>query len=107
MNIATQMEAEIQDQITVLVNCIRDYQETLGQRERELQTMKCKLASLLEEHCPVWEDEAGYAAIVAETTRQDFNTAALNALIARDPQNFGWLKDYRMTMPIPSRLVVR
>jgi hypothetical protein len=61
----------------------------------------------LEERGDNWSDEEGYARIISEGERIYYDTNALDKLIIEEPLRYGWLKDYRVTSTVQSRVQVK
>jgi hypothetical protein len=99
--------AALDEQIASLVACIREERAEIETHEAEIQDAKAQLVTLIEQRGSNWSDDAGYVRLAQEGVRHDYNTDALDELIINDPLRYGWLKDYRKTSPVPSRLLVR
>jgi hypothetical protein len=104
---ATENTTTFDEQISTLVACIREERAEIERHEVEVQEAKAQLLPLLEQRGSNWADDQGYARIAQEGLRYDYDTNALDELIISDPLRYGWLKDYRKTSAVPSRLLVR
>jgi hypothetical protein len=104
---ATENITALDEQIASLVACIREERAEIETHEAEVQDAKAQLLPLIEQRGSNWSDEDGYVRLAQEGTRHDYDTDALDELIISDPLRYGWLKDYRKTSSVPSRLLVR
>lgn len=89
----------IDQEIEELVALVRDANERIGEVEEEvrpvIEAAKDRLKMLLNYRGESWSDEDGYARLVSEGTRVTYDARALDRLIASDPEQYGWLRDYR------------
>jgi len=110
MKIATeiqQTQESIDEQITELVQQIRESHAAIEEQEARIQEAKDALTPLLAERGSNWADDAGYARLVGEGTRIFYDSAALDDLIIHLPLQYGWLKDYRTEVKVSGRVQVR
>lgn len=85
----------IDQEIIELMDMVRGVQKRMGDLEVKVQEARERLRVLLEERGSNWEDDEGYARLVADGTRVSYDTKALDELIINDPLRNGWLKEYR------------
>lgn len=97
----------IDEPIERIVNEIRTCRAEMERLDACVASLKTELQDLLEERGSNWNDDIGYARIISEGERTSYNTSALDELIIQDPLRHGWLKDYRLTTPIASRVQVK
>ena len=97
----------LDNRIAELVSCLRDQREQIAALSAESDTAKEELRQLLEMRGENWSDEDGYARLVPESARTTYETKSLDALILRDPLQYGWLKDYRKISTIRSTVQVK
>ena len=85
----------IDQQIAERVQIVRDAQGQIALLDDQIQILKAELRELLEQKGSNWTDSAGYARLVAESTRLSYDTKALDELILKDPLRYAWMKDFR------------
>jgi hypothetical protein len=85
----------IDQQIAERVQIVRDAQSQIALLDEQIQIMKTELRELLEQKGENWTDADGYARLVAEGTRTNYNTKGLDELILSEPLRYGWLNDFR------------
>ena len=85
----------IDQQIADRVQTVRDAQEQIALLDEQIQILKTELRELLEQKGSNWSDADGYARLVAEGTRTNYDTRALDGLILNEPLQYGWLRDFR------------
>ena len=98
-----QIDATIQD----IVQRIRSTRNEMEALEACINDMKGELRGLLEARGENWSDAEGYARIISPGERIGYDTEALDHLIIEDPLRYGWLKDYRITSTVQSRIQVK
>ena len=94
------------EEISRLVDEIRHYKAEEERLSQCINELKVELRKLLEVHGN-WSDAEGYARIASEGMRTSYDTGALDDLIITDPLRYGWLKDYRQTSTLQSRVQVK
>jgi len=104
---ADQFQLNIDEQIEEVVMCIRSHRDKADRLEARISELKAELRELLEERGENWSDDEGYARLVSEGERTSYDASALDKLIVQDPLHYGWLKDYRVTSTIQSRIQVK
>jgi hypothetical protein len=97
----------IDDRIEHVVDRIRTYRDEAEELDTRIQGLKAELRDLLERRGENWSDESGYARLVSEGERVSYNASDLDELIIQDPLHYGWLKDYRTTSTVQSRVQVK
>lgn len=100
-------KARLDNRIAELVSCLRDQREQMAALSAESDAAKEELRQLLELRGANWSDNDGYARLVPESTRASYETRSLDALILRDPLQFGWLKEYRKLSNVRSTVQVK
>lgn len=94
-------------EITALVAEIREHQRVVEEEDSRIQTLKVRLAELLEARGSNWADDEGYARLVSEGLRVSYDTNQLDDLIIKDPLRYGWLREYRRENPVSGRVQVK
>ena len=97
----------VDNRIAELVSSLRDQREQMAALSAESDTARDELRRLLELRGENWSDDDGYARLVPESTRASYEVKSLDALILRDPLQYGWLKDYRKLSTIRSTVQVK
>jgi hypothetical protein len=85
----------IDQQIADRVQTVRDAQEQIALLDEQIQLLKTELRELLEQKGSNWSDADGYARLIAESVRTNYDTRALDQLILSEPLQYGWLRDFR------------
>lgn len=98
---------QLDENIEEIVDRIRTYKADVERLESGINALKAELRRLLEDRGENWSDEDGYARIISEGERTNYDTSALDRLIIEDPLRYGWLKDYRITSTVQSRVQVK
>ncbi|MCI0709929.1 MAG: hypothetical protein L0154_07175 [Chloroflexi bacterium] len=98
---------QVDDTIHDIVERIRNYRTQMEELDNRVNDLKDELRQLLESRGENWADNQGYARIVSEGERAYYDAEALDKLIINDPLHYGWLKDYRHTASIQSRIQVK
>jgi hypothetical protein len=89
------LEQFINQQIADRVQTVRDAQEQIALLDEQIQILKTELRELLEQKGSNWSDADGYARLITEGTRTNYDTRALDQLILSEPLQYGWLRDFR------------
>lgn len=97
----------VDERIAELVETVRAHRERIATLEARNDAAKEELRHLLEMRGENWSDDAGYARLIPDSTRTSYETKGLDDLIIRDPQQYGWLKDYRRQSVIRSALQIK
>ena len=94
----------VDDEIAELVDVVREAKAHIGEVKEEvnpvIEAAKQRLAMLLEHRGDSWSDNDGYARIVTGGVRTSYDTRALDQLIIDNPEQYGWLREYRKEFPI-------
>jgi hypothetical protein len=99
--------AEIDQEITELVDMVRSITQRVAGMEEKVKDAKQRLRVLLEQRGENWSDAEGYARLVADSVRASYDTKALDHLIISDPLRHGWLKDFRKENTVRGGIQVR
>ena len=101
----------IDQEIEELVALVRDANERMGEVEEEvrpvIEAAKERLKMLLGFRGESWADAEGYARLVSDGTRVTYDAKALDRLIASDPEQYGWLREYRSETTVRGGVSVR
>jgi hypothetical protein len=81
--------------IEELVQIIREGKQDAANIKAALKPHQERLKELLQESGEKWKDESGYAMLTEPAERVTYDAKALDKLIASDPEQYGFLSDYR------------
>jgi hypothetical protein len=101
----------IDQEISELVEMVREANDRLDEVATEVRPMidaaKERLRMLLEYRGENWSDDVGYARVVSAGTRISYDSKALDKLIIEDPEQYGWLKQYRSETTVKGGVSVK
>lgn len=101
----------VDDEITEMVELIREARERLSEVEEEVdpvvEAAKKRLEMLLQYRGESWSDAEGYARLASTGKRVSYDAEALDQLIIEDPEQYGWLKAYRRESNVSGGVRVR
>lgn len=94
--------------INHLVTKIREAKEQQEVLNAEvIQPARERLLEILPQVGGGWEDGTGYARLTADSTRVSYDAKALDALIAADPERYGFLSAFRKEVIVQGSLQVK
>ena len=93
--------------IAELVDEVRELQEQMGALSQRVTTAKEQLRELLDMRGSSWTDDKGYARLLSDSTRRNYDTNGLDKLILNDPLQYGWLKDFRKETQVHGSVQVK
>ncbi len=101
----------IDQEIAELVALVREAHQRIAGVQAEVgpivEAAKLRLRMLLEYRGANWSDEQGYARVVADGVRTTYDARALDKLILDDPETYGWLRQYRVEIPVKGGVSVK
>ena len=97
----------IDQQIADRVQIVRDAQGQMALLDEQIQILKTELRELLEQKGSNWSDADGYARLVAESIRTNYDTKALDQLILGEPLQYGWLRDFRKESTVKGGIQIK
>jgi hypothetical protein len=101
----------IDDEVSELVAMVREAQDRINEVESEVRPLmdaaRQRLKMLLEYRGENWSDEDGYARVVADGTRTSYDTRALDKLILENPDQYGWLRNYRQERRVRGGVTIK
>jgi hypothetical protein len=101
----------IDQEISELVEMVREANERLDEVATEvkpiIEAAKERLRMLLEYRGENWADDTGYARVVSSSVRITYDSKGLDKLIIEDPEQYGWLKQYRSENPVKGGISVK
>lgn len=101
----------VDEEIAEMVIIIRQARERLTEVEEEvdpvIQKAKQRLEMLLDYRGESWADGEGYARLASTGTRIVYDAEALDRLVLDNPEQYGWLREYRREVPVSGGVRVR
>ncbi len=101
----------VDEEIAELVALVRVAQDRLAETEAEvrpvIEAAKERLKMLLDYRGKNWSDGEGYARLIADGVRVSYDVQALDRLIIKEPDKYGWLREYRRETPVRGGVVVK
>ena len=104
---ATMAIASVDQEISELVESVRDIQTTMAGMEEKIKAAKDRLRMLLTQKGENWSDGSGYARLMSDSVRTSYDTKSLDQLIITDPLRHGWLKEYRKEFTVRGGVQVK
>jgi len=107
MQQASEVQETYDEQIADLVEDIRAYHARMALLQEKIDDAKTLLREFLEKRGENWKDDEGYARIVSEGIRTFYRTKDLDRLIAENPENYSYLRNFRSQSLIKSSVQVK
>jgi septal ring factor EnvC (AmiA/AmiB activator) len=104
---ATTAIASVDQEISQLVETVRDIQTNMAGMEEKIKAAKDRLRMLLAQKGENWSDGRGYARLMSDSVRTSYDTKSLDQLIITDPLRHGWLKEYRKEFTVRGGVQVK
>lgn len=95
------------EQIADLVEDIRAYHARMALLQEKIDDAKEHLREYLEKRGENWKDDEGYARLVSEGLRTFYRTRDLDRLIAENPDDYSYLRNFRSQSIVRSSVQVK